>query len=229
MAISENMELWSKYAEPPVEAKKSFDNGSFKGTDISPMWRIRCLTEEFGPCGFGWYPELVDHWERDIDGVPMVFVTLKLYINRNGEWSKPITATGGNSFVRKKGGKVSDEAYKMAFTDALGGCCKLLGIGGKVYWERGYSKYEEYYTKDAEPKPAEVPVINVGGAMPPYMDEPDEDIEYRILALSVYPVDKLDEACQNKFGTDFAHTPVSQLREVMPESMLNARKGEQHE
>lgn len=217
----ENMELWNKHAQPPKGATKPFNNGAFSGTDISPMWRIRCLTEEFGPCGFGWYADIAEHWEKEVSGVPMVFVTVKLYMKRDGEWSMPVTATGGNAFVRKAGGKPSDEAYKMAYTDALGGACKLLGIGGAVYWEQGYSRYEEGYTAPAK-EGYTAPDIAMA------KDDP-EDERYRRLALRKVKLAALDAACRRKFGTDFKHTTVAQLRTVLPEEILNKMEDIKHE
>ena len=235
MSNNENMRLWEKYAQPPTEALKAFNNGTFSGTDISPMWRIKCLTEEFGACGQGWYPELVEHWQETVGDMVMTHVTIRLYVRYGDEWSKSISATGGNKALRKKGGTPSDECYKMAYTDALGGACKFLGIGGAVYWERGYSKYEDSYTGEPKPKePAKaepIPTVKVGGDEPKilFADESDDDISYRLMAMEAYTLPQLDKACMSKFGTDFAHTAPAQLREVMPEEMLKDRiskKGE---
>lgn len=144
----DNLELYNKYKSVPANALKAFDNGNFKGTDINTMWRIKCLTEEFGMCGVGWYPELVNKWtEQGANGEIMCFVEIKLYVKANGEWSKGISATGGSklvSFVKSRGEtKSSDEGYKMAFTDAFGVACKYLGIGADVYWENDKTKYTQ--------------------------------------------------------------------------------------
>ena len=64
--VEENMSLYNRVRQVPDEAKKPFDTGRFKGTDINPMWRIKALTEHFGPCGIGWRIEVVD--KRIIDG-----------------------------------------------------------------------------------------------------------------------------------------------------------------
>ncbi len=146
--MDNNMELYEKYREVPPEALKAFDNGNFKGTDINTMWRIKCLTKEFGPCGIGWYPELVNKWtEQGANGEVLCFVEIKLYIKVDGEWSKGISATGGSklvSFIKSRSElKSSDEGYKMAFTDALGVACKYLGFGANVYWENDKTKYTD--------------------------------------------------------------------------------------
>lgn len=220
MESNPNLVLWNKYALPPKEALKPFDNGTFKGTDISPVWRIRCLTEEFGPCGTGWYADIVDRWREECGDIVMTFVTVKLYVRNGAEWSAPITATGGNKMLRKKGGVPSDEAYKMAYTDALGGACKMLGIGGSVYWEKGYSKYEADYVADESPK---VPKGYRAAEPPPpgyigpviYTETPEEtweDVDWRARITERFPKEKLDRACMKYWGTDFDHTPVATIK-----------------
>lgn len=137
----ENMKFYEAGRVVPEEAKKQFNNGSFQGTDINPMWRIKKLTEMFGPAGIGWYTEiLTERCEEHADAV-IAIVNLNLYIKVDGEWSKPIYGTGGNVIIRKEGAKVSDEGYKMAYTDALSVACKALGIGADVYFEKDKTKY----------------------------------------------------------------------------------------
>ncbi len=52
----DGLEIYNKVREVPEKAKKSITAGRLKGmTDINPMWRIKKLTEEFGPCGIGWH------------------------------------------------------------------------------------------------------------------------------------------------------------------------------
>lgn len=164
-----NLELYNKYKDVPSDALKAFNNGSFKGTDINTMWRIRCLTEEFGPCGIGWYFDIIKQWTEDgADNEVMCFAEIKLYYQANGEWSKGISATGGSKIIQyfssKDYVKTNDEGYKMAITDALGVACKYLGFGASVYWGNDKTKYtdndmpkkEEYkkpvYEKKAQPK-----------------------------------------------------------------------------
>lgn len=49
------MEIYNKARVVPGEAKKPIQAGRLKGmTDINPMYRIKTLTELFGPCGVGW-------------------------------------------------------------------------------------------------------------------------------------------------------------------------------
>lgn len=128
----------------PETAKKPIQGGRMNGkTDINPMWRIKTLTDMFGPCGVGWYYKSVREWIEPYEKSVAAFVKIELYIKVDGEWSMPIQGTGGSMFVelQKSGAYVSDECFKMATTDAISVACKQLGIGADVYWERDESKY----------------------------------------------------------------------------------------
>lgn len=184
----ENMELYEKYREVPQEALKAFDNGNFKGTDINTMWRIKCLTKEFGPCGIGWYPEFVNKWtEQGANGEILCFVEIKLYVKYNGEWSKGISATGGSkliSFVKSRGDlKNSDEGYKMAYTDALGVACKYLGFGANVYWANDRTKYTQGSEDAAPAKEERKPTVQSTASEKPLTWTPDELGEARSYAF----------------------------------------------
>lgn len=137
----ENLEIYNKVKEVPSNAKKLIGAGRLKGmTDISPSWRIFKLTELFGPCGIGWKYTIEDQWlEEGSDGNVCAFCNINLYIKVNEEWSEAIPGTGGSALIAKesKGLYTSDEAHKMALTDALSVACKALGVGADVYWEGG--------------------------------------------------------------------------------------------
>lgn len=141
----ENMQIYDAVKSVPAEARKQIAAGRLKGfTDINPMWRIRVLTEQFGPCGFGWYYTIEREWlEPTQTGEVAAFVRINLFVKVDGEWSMPIVGVGGSAFVanEKNGARMSDEAFKMAQTDALSVACKNLGIGAEVYWAAGETKY----------------------------------------------------------------------------------------
>lgn len=142
----EKMEIYNRVRQVPDEAKKAISAGRLKGmTDINPMWRIKKLTEEFGPCGVGWWTKITDRWTETIGDETCAFVDLELYIKVGDEWSKPITGSGGSKLATKErsGVYVSDECYKMAETDALSVACKKLGIGADVYFSADRTKYSQ--------------------------------------------------------------------------------------
>jgi len=150
-----NMEIYEAARRVDDSAKKQFNNGRFSGTDINPMWRIKKLTELFGPSGIGWYYKVTDKHSETLDAdTVMAVVDIELFIKVNGEWSMPIYGTGGNLLKAK--GKPSDEGYKMALTDAISVACKALGIGADVYYEKdASSKYAQYYGGQSAPAPEE--------------------------------------------------------------------------
>lgn len=142
----ENLELYDKVREVPADAQKTISAGRLKGfTDINPMWRIKCLTEQFGPCGLGWYYKTVEKWTETIGNETCAFVMIELYVLYDGKWSQPISGTGGSRLATKEknGVYVSDECYKMATTDALSVACKNLGVGADIYWKEGRTKYNQ--------------------------------------------------------------------------------------
>ena len=145
-----NLDLYNKVRSVPDEAQKKITGGRLNGmTDINPMWRIKTLTEQFGVCGIGWYPEITDKWiDEGVDGERTANIEIKLYVKTDEGWSKGITGIGGAMFIAKEknGLRTDDEAFKKAYTDAISVACKALGIGADVYFEKDATKY------DTEPK-----------------------------------------------------------------------------
>lgn len=144
--MEDNLKIYNAVKKVPKEAQRNITGGRLKGkTEINPMWRIKALTEHFGPCGIGWYYEVVRQWLEPSGTEVAAFVNILLYIKVGDEWSKPIPGVGGSMFVeqQKSGAYVSDECYKMATTDAISVACKQLGIGADVYWEADKTKYPD--------------------------------------------------------------------------------------
>ena len=142
----DNLRLYNAWRAVPQEAQKPIEAGRLKGkTDISPMWRIKVLTEMFGPVGLGWYYEITDkRIEQGAGDEKAAFVDIALYIKENGEWSKPIVGTGGSGFINlEKETRLytNDEAFKMALTDAISVSCKALGIAADIYFSKDRTKY----------------------------------------------------------------------------------------
>lgn len=152
--MSSNLEIYNNFRKVPDEAKKTIGGGRLKGfTDVNPMFRIKSLTEKFGACGFGWYIEEVERWTEASGEEKVCFVKIHLFIKIGDEWSKPIVGIGGSSLVAKesKGLFLSDEAYKMAYTDAISIACKALGMAADVYYEKDRTKYDQAPAPDKMP------------------------------------------------------------------------------
>ena len=142
----DNMGIYNKVRAVPEEAKKTIQGGRLKGmTDINPMWRIKTLTELFGPCGIGWWTENEQYTsENGQNGERAVCCELDLFfIDTEGRPSKPVHGVGGALIIAKEktGFRLDDEAWKKARTDAVSVACKSLGIGADVYWQADRTKY----------------------------------------------------------------------------------------
>ena len=140
--MSEKMEIWNNLNRPPESALKKIGFGPMKGkSSIQPQWRIKAMTEQFGPVGTGWKYEIVRLWtEPAADGQVFAFAQINVYWKDGEEWSDPIPGIGGNLLLSiVKRGKPeermesNDEAFKMATTDAMGVAMKALGVAADVY------------------------------------------------------------------------------------------------
>lgn len=151
----ENMELYERFRQVPQEAQKSISGGRLKGmTDINPMWRIKILTDRFGPCGMGWKYTIKE--KQIIPGAGnevAAFVDIDLYYKEGERWSDPIPGTGGSMLVsaEKSGARTNDECFKMALTDAISVAAKALGVGADVYWQKDRTKYSGAPANDTLP------------------------------------------------------------------------------
>lgn len=151
-----NLEYYKAWAACPEEAQKPIQAGKLKGmTDINPMWRIKMLTAQFGPCGYGWTTKITEHWVERDGSESVAWVRLELRVRINGEWSEPIEGVGGSKQCGKgQGNGINDEAFKMAETDALSVACKKLGMAADIYWNNDRTKYNAAPAETAPAKAA---------------------------------------------------------------------------
>lgn len=193
-----NLELYNKVRKVPDEAKKEIKGGRLNGfTDISPQWRIKTLTEQFGACGIGWYYEIINKWlDKGAGDIVTAHVEINLYIKIDDQWSKPIPGLGGSSFVSResKGLYTSDECYKMALTDALSVSCKALGVGADVYFSKDKSKYDDEKLPETEEQLLESLIVNCRNFM-------DAHEDYRNKIFAHFAVLDYDELTPDKWKT----------------------------
>lgn len=182
-----NLDIYNAVRIVPKEAQKTIGAGRLKGmTDINPMWRIKTLTEQFGTVGVGWYYSIVNRWIEDgAEGEKCAFVEVELYIKSDGEWSKPIVGTGGSKFIanESKGPYTSDEAYKMALTDAISVACKALGMGADVYWNKDTSKYNAHQDDEPPVIPVKITEQQIANLEAVFAAQPDGGKALRIIVL----------------------------------------------
>lgn len=143
-----NLDLWEKLAKPPKEALREIKGGRLAGkTDINPQWRLKAMTDAFGPIGIGWNYRVERMWlEPGAEGTAAAFVVVAVKYKYGDAWSEEVHGSGGSMFVEKEksGLRTSDEAYKMATTDALSVAMKQLGVAAAIYqgqWDG--SKYRD--------------------------------------------------------------------------------------
>lgn len=161
----DNLSIYEAAREVPKHALKTIGAGRLKGfSDVNPMYRIKRMTEIFGPCGIGWSYEIDKQWTETYGNEVKAFCNVLLYVKYNGEWSRAIPGTGGSTIVEvnSKGTYVSDEGYKMALTDALSVAMKGLGVAADVYYAKdgnnlnpGDSKYRDTTDAKASSKKAD--------------------------------------------------------------------------
>jgi len=158
MTNPDNMKLYNAVRRPPADALKTIKGGRLSGmTDITPQWRYEAITEQFGPCGVGWYYTIDELWPMPCEnGEVLANARVTLFIVDEGtqDFSMGIPGIGGNKLVarEKDGLHVSDEGYKMAVTDALSVAFKMLGFGADIY----AGKFDGSKYQDAENRAAQV-------------------------------------------------------------------------
>lgn len=221
--MCKNLELYNAVREVPAEAQRKIEAGRLRGkTDVNPMWRIKKLTEQFGPCGFGWYPEILGQWlEQGNDGEVVANVRIHLYVKMGGEWSKPIEGIGGAMFISKeKGGLYTDDdAYKKAYTDAISVACKALGVAANVYWEKDPTKYSARQQQTFENKPSTPPKTNDSApAVKPLT---------RIVLMTEYGIENPEKTAvwlEGKFGKELKNFTAEETNQAR--AMLDKKKQE---
>lgn len=219
--MSDNLRIYERYRAVPESAQKTIPAGRLKGfTDISPMWRIKALTELFGPCGTGWDYTITDkRTEAGANGEIAVFVDIALCYKETPEsdWSAPIVGMGGAMFVAKEknGLYTNDDAFKSALTDAIGSACKQLGIGADIYWKKDATKYDD---PPASPPPPPAP------KPAPSSDPETAAMQAEVLAKLEGDLTIADRSARRSYKCGFYELNKEQLSEIIAR-LDNANNG----
>ena len=191
--MSNNLRIYEQVRSVPASALKKIEAGRLKGkSDINPMWRLKALTEQFGPCGIGWKYEITEkRLEQGANDEISSFVDINLYVRIEEKWSEAIPGTGGSSFVTKErnGHHTSDECFKMALTDAISVACKALGFGADVYWNKDATKYSK--GDNPQPKAAPQPTLK-------------ETMFYNLKQIGVTDKEKIVEYIKSRIGKEIS-------------------------
>jgi hypothetical protein len=171
-----NMQIWDALKQTdPAHTKGFTRGGGFKGTAIKPIYCAERMTAMFGPCGKGWGTGRPDFTiERLVDEV-LVYCTIDLWYMQGGE-KCTVYGVGGDKVlaVFSNGPKSDDEAFKKAYTDALGNAMKQIGMSADVHMGLfDDSKYVEAMKQEFHgeapaadtPRPAKVIAKSVADTM----------------------------------------------------------------
>lgn len=147
-----NLRTWNKVCNTDKKFTKTFDKGTFKGTDINPTYRAMKMTEVYGPYGYGWGIQDLSFREIPLPTNDVIVVCeLSLWYEEEGKTCVVGPHAGCDFLVRNtksSGPKADDEAHKKAQTDAMTACFRFLGISADVYmglWDN--SKYQQELEK----------------------------------------------------------------------------------
>ncbi len=145
----DNLALWNALSKTDPAHTKPFKRaGGFSGTAIKPMWIIRMLTEQFGPVGKGWGYSRPEFQLVPANNELLVFCTVEAW---HGDRANVMYGVGGDKVVAvfQSGPKTDDEAFKKAFTDALGNAFKFVGAGADVHMGQfDDSKYRDEVARE---------------------------------------------------------------------------------
>ena len=152
-----NLRIWNKVSKTDPKHTKQFSRaGGFKGTALKPIWVVKMLTEHFGPCGEGWGIGEPSFQVIEAAGEIMVYCTVSCW---HGSPENTLYGVGGDKVMvkRQSGAFCDDEAFKKAFTDAVGNAFKFVGVGADIHMGQfDDSKYVAEVAKEFsadEPKP----------------------------------------------------------------------------
>jgi hypothetical protein len=141
-ADNPNLRIWDELAKTDPNHTSGFKRaGGFSGTAVKPIWIVRRLTEVFGPCGEGW-----GIGEPKFQVVPGDNREMLVYCTVSCWHSSPenvVYGVGGDKIVtyikanekynRPERWESDDEAFKKAFTDAVGNAFKFVGVAADIH------------------------------------------------------------------------------------------------
>jgi len=131
--MTHNLSIWNALAKTDPKHTKPFNRaGGFKGTSVKPIWVIKQLTEQFGPCGIGWGVNEPSFQVVPCEGEVLVFCTVSGW---HGKKENVVYGVGGDKVQAKRQGGhfCDDEAFKKAFTDAVNNAFKFVGVAADIH------------------------------------------------------------------------------------------------
>jgi hypothetical protein len=161
--MTDNLKVWNALKPTDPKQTKPFKRaGGFKGTAVKPIYTLQKMTEQFGPIGEGWgTTEPVYQVVPGHNGEVLVYCTVGMW---TGDSGKLFYGVGGDKVVtylrandeynRPERWENNDEAFKAAFTDAVGNAMKHLGMSADVHMGLfDDSKYVREREEEERPRP----------------------------------------------------------------------------
>jgi hypothetical protein len=139
------MKIWDALKRTdPAHTKKFQRGGGFKGTAVKPIYCDQKMTEYFGPCGNGWGMTKPEFQVVPVGVEIAVYCTVGLW---HGTPNDLVYGVGGDFVAKtnKHGLFADDEAFKKAYTDALGNAMKHLGMSADIHM--GQHDDDKYVTE----------------------------------------------------------------------------------
>lgn len=209
-----NTDIWDALGKTDPKQTKAFNrSGGFKGTAVKPIWIQRRLTEQFGPAGIGWGANKPEFQVVVGEGETLVYCTVSCW---HGNRENVIWGVGGDKVVTKRNDGKSfhdDEAFKKAFTDAVGNAFKSIGVAADIHMGRfDDDKYVQELSQEFADK-VEVPEIVetfLTGLRGSYAD--GDPAEYWAEHWPSVPQDWRAYALDQKEQIKTAHGKVAMLR-----------------
>jgi len=131
-----NLEHWDVLQRTDPIYTKKFNAGRFKGTDINATYRMRHLTERFGPAGKGFGFDIghpIFYGEGDFQAVTIAAALW--WMEGDVKHMAPAHYGGTKLFLTSKGKVtgIDEDAVKKAVTDAMGKAALAMGAHADVY------------------------------------------------------------------------------------------------
>lgn len=209
-----NLRFWNELSRTDPRYTKPFKRVGYSGTQIDPTWRIRRMTETFGPVGIGWGWKQLEWTVQE----GMIFICCSVWYRDpdSGEIGETGPQWGGSEIVRtRRDGSQdrSDECFKMSITDAVGKCLVSIGVAADVHLgDYDSSKYREeseaYYQAKDNPhvQPAAIAALEeeVKAALTEADDVKTVEDLYREKAKDrVADITKVDRAAASRIVAHF--------------------------
>jgi len=188
--MADNLSIWKQLERTDPDHTKPFKRGGgFKGTAIKPIYTVKKMTEAVGPAGKGW-----GMGEPSFQVVPgvndevLVYCTVSVWWD-DGTERREVFGVGGDKVVshikandqynRPERWENDDEAFKKAFTDAVGNGMKHLGMSADVHMGLfDDSKYVQQVAADLhaeeQPEPPKAKALPKAAARPLEQEMRDE-------------------------------------------------------